>query len=238
MPPVNDREDLHRNWLGWVTTNLGRDARLAEIAASAATDAAGQGRGFNNATEAARIAWADAAKRYSKDHRWWWDGQHWTPASQAMQSPALEVVAASQDGQPGPREAQPPGASRARSLFFALVAVVIGILVLPIVGAAGRYLVLLGLTLDRAELVAPLIVTLLGGFAVGLFSRSWRLALLCSWFIAPIGLFGLFVALLDFGFPFWSYGPVALDLPLGLLLGGLVGAAAGGYLGAKLRGAD
>ena len=100
MPPMNDREDLYRNWVGWVTTKLGRDARLAEIAATAATDAAELGRGFDNAAEAARIAWADAAKRYSKDHRWWWDGQHWTPASQAVRSRGLEVVAGSADGPP------------------------------------------------------------------------------------------------------------------------------------------
>src|SRR2546430_12771836 len=60
---------MYRNWFGWVTTNLGRDARLAEIAASAATDAALHGRGFNSAAEAARTAWADGAKRSSNDQR-------------------------------------------------------------------------------------------------------------------------------------------------------------------------
>jgi hypothetical protein len=123
---VNDREELHRNWVGWVTTNLGRDTRLAEIAATAATDAAELGQGFNNAAEAARIAWADAAKRYSKDHRWWWDGQHWTPASQTVPPPAhghwrifgivaliVVVVAAVGGGmllltQPAPLETQNP----------------------------------------------------------------------------------------------------------------------------------
>lgn len=62
---MNDREDLYQNWVGWVTTNLGRDTRLAEIAASAASDAAEHGRGFNDAAEAARIAWADATRARS-----------------------------------------------------------------------------------------------------------------------------------------------------------------------------
>ena len=65
IPHVGDREELHRNWWDWVTTNLGRDIRLAEIATLAATDAAEQGQGFNKAEEAARTAWADAANRYS-----------------------------------------------------------------------------------------------------------------------------------------------------------------------------
>jgi hypothetical protein len=57
---VSDRQELYRSWLGWVTTNVGRDPKLAEIAASAAADAAEQGRGFNSAADAARTAWADA----------------------------------------------------------------------------------------------------------------------------------------------------------------------------------
>lgn len=60
MSSVSDREDLYRKWLDWVTTNLGRDARLGEIAAVAATDAAVLGLGFNAAREAARTAWANA----------------------------------------------------------------------------------------------------------------------------------------------------------------------------------
>jgi hypothetical protein len=91
---VNDRKELYRNWLGWVTTNLGRDTRLAEFAATAATDAAELDEGFNNSAEAARIAWAEAAKRYSNDHRWWWDGQYWTPASQTAPSPAGSMASA------------------------------------------------------------------------------------------------------------------------------------------------
>jgi hypothetical protein len=88
---MNDSEALYRNWLDWVTVNLGRDTRLAQIAATAAADAAKLGRGFNSAADAARVAWTDAAKRYSNDRRWWWDGQHWTPASQSM--PPLADVA-------------------------------------------------------------------------------------------------------------------------------------------------
>lgn len=62
IPHVDSQEELHRNWLVWVTTNLGRDTRLAEIAARAATNAAELGQGFNKAEEAARTAWADAAE--------------------------------------------------------------------------------------------------------------------------------------------------------------------------------
>lgn len=98
---MNDREELYGNWVDWVTTNLGRDTRLAEIAATAATDAAKLGRGFNNSAEAARIAWADAAKRYSNDHRWWWDGQRWTPASQTSAPPALGAPPAGPINAPG-----------------------------------------------------------------------------------------------------------------------------------------
>jgi hypothetical protein len=59
--PVNGKDELHENWLGWVTTNLGRDADLAEIAAKAATDEIKHGGGFNGAVEAARAAWTEAA---------------------------------------------------------------------------------------------------------------------------------------------------------------------------------
>lgn len=61
IPPVGDREELHLRWMNWVTTNLGRDTRLAEIATLAASDAAARGQGFNKAEAAARTAWADAA---------------------------------------------------------------------------------------------------------------------------------------------------------------------------------
>jgi hypothetical protein len=55
------RDDLYRNWLVWVGTNLGDDAQLAPIAANAAADAAVRGDGFNAAAEAARNAWVEAA---------------------------------------------------------------------------------------------------------------------------------------------------------------------------------
>jgi hypothetical protein len=62
---VVNREELHRNWLDWVTTNLGRDHQLAGIAATAATDAAQQGKGFNAAVAAATAAWKEAGKTAS-----------------------------------------------------------------------------------------------------------------------------------------------------------------------------
>jgi hypothetical protein len=55
------REELYKNWLVWVTANLGDDAEMAPIAANAAADAAVDGDGFNAAAEAARRAWVDAA---------------------------------------------------------------------------------------------------------------------------------------------------------------------------------
>src|SRR5260370_27175066 len=63
LSPRSDAgEDLYRNWADWVTTNLGRDTRLGEIAARAGVDAAERGLGFNNAATAARMAWATATK--------------------------------------------------------------------------------------------------------------------------------------------------------------------------------
>lgn len=58
---VSDREELYRNWLDWVTTNLGPDRQLAGLAATAATDAAERGNGFNAAVQAATAAWSEAA---------------------------------------------------------------------------------------------------------------------------------------------------------------------------------
>jgi hypothetical protein len=58
---MNGTSELHENWVGWVTTNLGRDADLAEIAAKAATDSIEHGGGFNGAVDAARAAWTEAA---------------------------------------------------------------------------------------------------------------------------------------------------------------------------------
>jgi len=48
--------------LDWVTTNLGRNSKLADVAATAATDAAERGRGFNSAVESAKAAWKEAAR--------------------------------------------------------------------------------------------------------------------------------------------------------------------------------
>jgi hypothetical protein len=58
---VDSREQLYRNWFDWVTTNLGRDDRLAGVAAKAATDVAQLGKGFNVAAKAATAAWNEAA---------------------------------------------------------------------------------------------------------------------------------------------------------------------------------
>jgi hypothetical protein len=55
--PVGNRDELYRNWLDWVTTNLGRDHQLAGVAATAAADAAALGKGFNVAAKAATAAW-------------------------------------------------------------------------------------------------------------------------------------------------------------------------------------
>jgi hypothetical protein len=41
---LNDRDELHRNWLDWVNTNLGTNQRFAGVAAAAATDAAELGK--------------------------------------------------------------------------------------------------------------------------------------------------------------------------------------------------
>lgn len=56
-PPVISREDLYANWHEWVTANLGGEPTLAAIAATAATEAAIGGGGFNSAAESARAAW-------------------------------------------------------------------------------------------------------------------------------------------------------------------------------------
>jgi hypothetical protein len=56
------REQLYASWLVWVKANLGRDRRLAAIAANAATEALEQGSEFTGASEAARSAWIGAAE--------------------------------------------------------------------------------------------------------------------------------------------------------------------------------
>jgi hypothetical protein len=60
-PEGLSRDELYKNWLVWVTANMGDDAELSAIAANAAADAAVKGGGFNGAVEAARLAWLDAA---------------------------------------------------------------------------------------------------------------------------------------------------------------------------------
>jgi hypothetical protein len=62
---VVNREELYRNWLDWVTTNLGRNEQSAVVAATAATDAAELGKGFNVAVMAATAAWKDAGNSTS-----------------------------------------------------------------------------------------------------------------------------------------------------------------------------
>jgi hypothetical protein len=62
LPPDGlSREELYKNWLVWVTSNLGDDAEMLPIAANAAADAAVKGDGFNASAEAARSAWVAAA---------------------------------------------------------------------------------------------------------------------------------------------------------------------------------
>src|SRR5450759_1989749 len=52
------RKQLYSSWLVWVKANLGRDNRLAAIAA---TEALEHGSDFSGASEAARSAWIGAA---------------------------------------------------------------------------------------------------------------------------------------------------------------------------------
>jgi len=68
-PIVPGRDELYRGWLEWATTNLGGDNVLAGIAATAATDAAENGGGFNGAAEAARAAWAGAEQQAERARR-------------------------------------------------------------------------------------------------------------------------------------------------------------------------
>jgi hypothetical protein len=60
---MGDEDDLHRRWIGWVTENLGHDMRFVPVAAGAAMEAAARGEGFQNSTQAARLAWETAAGR-------------------------------------------------------------------------------------------------------------------------------------------------------------------------------
>ena len=86
--------------------------------------------------------------------------------------------------------------------------------------------------MPHLRLIAPLVVTLVAGFALGLLSGSWRIAVVCSWFIALLGLAGALFDLVP------VFGGIELDLPLALLVGGLGGAVAGGLLGARVRAAN
>jgi hypothetical protein len=114
---------------------------------------------------------------------------------------------------------------RGASLFYGLVAVVVGVMV---------YLVVFGGAKPSLGLAAPVVVTLVAGFVLGLFSSSWRIALICSWLIALIGLLGLLVGSRGFG-PTVGDNSTATSFGWALLIGGLGGAGAGGYLGAALR---
>jgi hypothetical protein len=68
------REELYRNWLGWVATNLRDDPKYSPIAANAAVDAVVNGDGFNGAAAAATNAWIEAAK----DDRPLWRPGFWS----------------------------------------------------------------------------------------------------------------------------------------------------------------
>jgi hypothetical protein len=65
--PVDGRRELYRSWFDWVTTNLGRDPYLAGVAATAATEVAQQGDGFNVAAHAATAAWNEAASAHGSE---------------------------------------------------------------------------------------------------------------------------------------------------------------------------
>jgi hypothetical protein len=62
---VSDREELHRSWVGWVTTNLGRDSDRASRAANAAVEMILSGHGYNAAVPAAQSAWAISSPAFS-----------------------------------------------------------------------------------------------------------------------------------------------------------------------------
>ena len=119
-----------------------------------------------------------------------------------------------------------------RSVFFTLVAAVVGVLIYPLA---------LGAVMPRVGLVAPPLVTLIAGFVVGLLSGSWRIAVVCSWFTSLVGVAGLLIELV--ALPACAVcvsggmGPTAtgLDVALSLALGGLSGAFVGGWLGANME---
>jgi hypothetical protein len=61
-PPTRPGDDLYSNWLVWVRANLGDDPKYGPVAATAATDVAAEGKGFNAAALAATYAWIEAAQ--------------------------------------------------------------------------------------------------------------------------------------------------------------------------------
>ena len=114
--------------------------------------------------------------------------------------------------------------NRGRSIFYRVVAIVVGVLAYPVSGTAWH----------RLGPAGPVVVTLIAGLALGLLSRSWRIALLSSWLVAVVG--GISMASSTLGTsPGHKTEPSSL-LSGALLIGGPAGAAAGGYLGARLRG--
>jgi hypothetical protein len=60
-------EEFYREWLDWVTTNLGHDSKLASASAKAAAESALGGSSFTASTDAARKAWIDAGRRPNVD---------------------------------------------------------------------------------------------------------------------------------------------------------------------------
>ncbi len=114
--------------------------------------------------------------------------------------------------------------NRGRSIFYRVVAIVVGVLAYPVSGTAWH----------RLGPAGPVVVTLIAGLALGLLSRSLQIALLSSWFVAVVG--GISMASSTLGTsPGHKTEPSSL-LSGALLIGGPAGAAAGGYLGARLRG--
>jgi hypothetical protein len=200
---MTDREDLYRNWVGWVQVNLGRDPRVAEIAANAAANAAEEGRGFNQAAEAARAAWNDSVRR------------RLPPGAEPVTTQG-EIVMRS-------GEAFPRAKTWPRAIFYSALAFVVGLVIYPLV---------FSVAIPAIGLLGPLVLTLVSGFVIGLFSRSWWIAIFCSWFLALLGLLLAVLALVPL------FGGPPLDLMWSLLVGAPLGAAIGGYLGAKSRGAD
>ena len=141
-PAGKSRDELYRNWLDWVTTNLGRDKVLAVVAANAATEVAIQGSGFNAAADAARTAWAEATLRakiapdgstLSADGRWRWDGTNWVAVDEMVPTGSSGTQFMQQPTGPTSVSVLKPHTNR-----YALAALDFGVaayIVCPIVGA-------------------------------------------------------------------------------------------------------